>query len=76
MPIYEYVCQSCQKEFEVIRPMSQKDDAIVCEKCGGDEVKRKLALCYAHSGGSAAPGTSGGGGCNSCSGGDCGNCGH
>ncbi|OIN91698.1 MAG: FmdB family transcriptional regulator [Anaerolineae bacterium CG03_land_8_20_14_0_80_58_20] len=76
MPIYEYVCQSCKKEFETIRPMSQKDAAIACEKCGSEDVKRKLALFYAHSGGSAKPVTSGGGGCGSCSGGDCGNCGH
>ena len=76
MPIYEYVCQACKKEFETIRPMSQKDAAIACEKCGSEDVKRKLALFYAHSGGSAVPGTSGGCGCNSCSGGECGNCGH
>jgi hypothetical protein len=56
--------------------MSQKDAAIACEKCGSEDVKRKLALFYAHSGGSAVPGTSGGGACPSCSGGDCGNCGH
>jgi len=77
MPIYEYVCQSCRKEFETIRPMSQKDVSITCEKCGSRDVKRKLALVHAHNGGSAVPSTSeSGSGCGSCSGGDCGHCGH
>jgi putative FmdB family regulatory protein len=77
MPIYEYVCQNCKEEFEAIRPISQKDAAIVCEKCGSEDVKRQLAVFYAHSGGSASPATSGGGGgCASCSGGDCSHCGH
>jgi len=76
MPIYEYVCLTCKKEFEAIRPMSQKDASITCDKCGSEEVKRKLALVHAHNGGSAAPLASGGGGkCGSCSGGDCGHCG-
>ena len=77
MPIYEYVCLKCRQEFEVIRPMSQKDASIPCEKCGSKTVKRKLALVNAHNGGSSVPVASGGGGgCGSCSGGDCGHCGH
>ena len=76
MPIYEYICLSCKEEFEAIRPISQKDAVIACEKCGSRDVKRKLAVFYAHSGGSASPVTSSSGGCASCSGGDCGHCGH
>ena len=56
MPIYEYVCKSCKKEFEVIRPMSQKDAPIECEKCGSKKVKRKLAVIYAHNEQEASPG--------------------
>jgi putative FmdB family regulatory protein len=74
MPIYEYVCLSCKKEFEVIRSMSQKDAQIECEKCGSAKVKRKLALIHAQSGGSAVPGTSSS--CGSCSSGNCSSCGH
>lgn len=78
MPIYEYVCLNCKKEFETIRSISQKDASIPCEKCGSSHVKRKLALVNAHNGGSSVPAASagGGGGCGSCSGGDCGHCGH
>ena len=48
MPIYEYVCKSCKQEFEIIRPMGQKDAPLECEKCGSKKVKRKLAVFYAH----------------------------
>lgn len=76
MPIYEYICQHCRKEFETLRPMTQKDAPLACENCGSRDVKRKLALVHAHNGGSAVPVAAGGGGCGSCSGGDCGHCGH
>jgi putative FmdB family regulatory protein len=76
MPIYEYVCKSCNKEFEAIRPMSQKDAPLECEKCGSKKVKRKLAMFYPHSEGKAIAGTSGGCSCDSCSGGSCNSCGH
>lgn len=76
MPIYEYVCKACKKEFEVIRPMSQKDAAIECEKCGSKKVKRKLAVIYAHNESGSLAGTSGGCNCGSCSGGNCNSCGH
>lgn len=75
MPIYEYICQDCQHEFEVIRPMSQADTPMACAKCGGEEIKRKISVFYAESGGKAVAGMSEHS-CDSCSGGNCGSCGH
>jgi len=76
MPIYEYTCLDCKKEFEVIRPMSQADAPVACTACGKEHVKRKLALVTAMSGGRAVSGASGGTSCGSCSGGHCSTCGH
>ena len=76
MPIYEYICLDCGKDFELIRSMSQKDAPMVCAACGGENIKRKLALAVAMSGGHTVSGMSGGCNCGSCSGGDCGSCGH
>lgn len=28
MPIYQYVCEDCGKEFEIIRKFSEKDDPL------------------------------------------------
>lgn len=38
MPIYEYRCQSCGKEFELFRAVSASDDP-VCKFCGGTTKK-------------------------------------
>lgn len=33
MPIYEYWCESCSKEFEQMRPMSQSSEPGTCPTC-------------------------------------------
>jgi putative FmdB family regulatory protein len=74
MPIYEYVCLDCKKEYEILRSFSESDQPVACNACGGENVRRKLSVFYAQSGGQAVSGT--GGGCNSCAGGNCTSCGH
>ena len=76
MPIYEYICLDCKTEIEILRSFNESDQPIDCDECGSDNVKRKLSLAIAHSGGSAVSGMGGGSGCNSCAGGNCGSCGH
>jgi putative FmdB family regulatory protein len=76
MPIYEYACLDCEKKFEKIRPISQADAPLKCDKCGGEHVKRQIAVFYAMSGGHSVAGTSGGCDCGSCGGGNCASCGH
>ncbi|HEY33504.1 MAG TPA: zinc ribbon domain-containing protein [Dehalococcoidia bacterium] len=34
MPVYEYYCPKCKKEFELKRPMSEYDQPAVCSQCG------------------------------------------
>ncbi len=75
MPIYEYICLNCKHQFEAIRPMSQADAPLACQKCGAEEIKRKISLFFAESGGKAVAGMAEPS-CGSCSSGDCGNCGH
>jgi putative FmdB family regulatory protein len=75
MPIYEYVCLNCKHEFEAIRPMGKADQPMACAKCGGEEIKRKISVFYAESGGKAVSGMSGPG-CEGCAGGSCAHCGH
>jgi putative FmdB family regulatory protein len=77
MPIYEYVCLDCKKEYEILRSFNEADKPIACSECGGENVKRKLSVFYAQSGGSTVSGMGGGGGgCSSCAGGNCSSCGH
>ena len=74
MPIYEYICLDCKKEYEILCSFNEADQTIACNECGGENVKRKLSVFYAQSGGSTISGV-GGGGCDSCAGGNCGSCG-
>jgi len=55
--------------------MSQADVPMGCAACGGENIKRKLSLFFAESGGKAVAGTSAPA-CGSCAGGDCAGCGH
>ena len=34
MPIYEYWCPKCKKEFELMRPISESGSQGACPKCG------------------------------------------
>jgi len=75
MPIYEYICLDCKKEYEILRSFNEADQSIECDECGGENVKRRLSVFYAQSGGSTIS-SARGGGCSSCSGGNCAGCGH
>lgn len=74
MPIYEYICWDCGKQFEVIRPISEADAPITCQHCKGENTRRMLSVFYASSGGRVIAGnTSGCAGCTSTS---CATCKH
>jgi putative FmdB family regulatory protein len=69
MPTYEYVCQQCEKPFEVHRTMVQhaEQGAPPCPQCGSPKVTRRFAALNvavgSRSGGGAAPSCDAGGGC-------------
>ncbi len=41
MPIFEYVCKTCGKEFEKLVPSAQTK--VSCPECSGDQVVKKLS---------------------------------
>lgn len=43
MPIYEYVCKSCEHHFEALVRSSTSPDP-KCESCGGTNVERQISL--------------------------------
>ena len=67
MPIYEYECKDCGKEFEKIMSFSAKDiDSPECPGCSSHETHRRISRVSSHgqsnSGGysSSSCGSSGG----------------
>ncbi len=82
MPIYEYKCDKCSRQFEVVTmSMNEKANA-VCPKCKSRKTSRMMSqfgrgkyasLSSGSSGVGSAPGSSG---CSSCSSSNCSSCGH
>jgi len=71
MPIYEYRCNQCEREFE--KYVQGAQTRVGCPACTSERVTRRLSVVGIRStGGSvaAAPSLSGGGGC--CGVGGCG----
>jgi len=70
MPLYEYVCASCDGKFECyVRSFGEE---VACPSCQGHDVEKQLST-FAFAGG-GGPSASAGGGCG-CGRGGCG-CGH
>lgn len=77
MPIYEYRCQACEGEFDVLTSYAERDKAQVCPSCESTRT-RVLVSSFAALGGEESgltdmtPSAGGGG----CCGGSCGCGGH
>ena len=69
MPIYEYVCMSCESHFEELVRNGEQPD---CPECGAADVRKQFSVFAAHSststGFDAGPASRSGG----CCGGSCG----
>ena len=44
MPLYEYECNRCGETFELIVPISEKDNAKECPQCHSAETNRKISV--------------------------------
>jgi putative FmdB family regulatory protein len=55
MPLYEYVCNDCHREFELLIRGSERP---ACEDCGSERLTKLLSVPAAHSAGSTSFGQS------------------
>lgn len=78
MPIYEYQCNACQKEFEAL---VMGKNAPVCPSCSSPDLSRLISKCGFVSkssgpgGESQVTASSASSACGSCSSGSCATCG-
>lgn len=69
MPMYEFLCGSCEKDFETIVSSPEAVDRVECPECGSKKVHKKLSLFAKSASGAAASASTfsgysaGGGGC-------------
>jgi putative FmdB family regulatory protein len=48
MPVYDYICNDCQKVFETVLTLEEHDGKkIRCPRCGGKNVEQEAAAFYA-----------------------------
>jgi putative FmdB family regulatory protein len=47
MPIYPYICQSCDYEFDRLQKLSE-DPLKVCPECGAESLRKKLTSAAFH----------------------------
>lgn len=74
MPIYEYKCEKCDKEFEYL--VLGAGDDVTCPECEGKKVYRLMSSCSFKSGGNSdfSPSSGSSSGCSGCSSTNCGSC--
>lgn len=52
MPLYEYTCQKCQSDFELLIRGSETPE---CPSCGGKKLEKHFSVPAAHTKGSSLP---------------------
>lgn len=76
MPIYEYQCCDCRKQFETL--VFRSDEAVSCPDCGCSHTERLMSVCGFKSGGAKGAASSRMGSsassCSGCSSGNCASC--
>lgn len=63
MPLYEYHCERCERDFEKRRAIKEADAPVQCPECANQEVTRKLSLFVALGKRDSGTRELGGGGC-------------
>ena len=47
MPIYDYFCNDCHKNFELVLSLHENDEEVKCPKCGSKNVEQEAAAFFA-----------------------------
>ena len=75
MPLYEYVCPTCELKFEKLRPLRQADEGVPCPRCQ-QEARRVMSTFACFSKGENGQTASvGGSSCAGCTSSSCSTCG-
>lgn len=48
MPLYEYFCENCQKEFTLLQSTSFNKEETVCSECHSSKVRYQMSTFSSH----------------------------
>jgi len=71
MPLFEYVCDKCGKEFEEL--VRSPDEKVCCPSCKSSKVEKKMSV-FAHKSGEKFRSSSSSSSCSSCTASSCSSC--
>jgi len=54
MPMYEYTCTKCQRDFELLRELSQRDEKCQCPHCQAKGKMPRKSSLFSSAGNSGA----------------------
>jgi len=43
MPIYEYQCQECEENFEILQLSCEEQAAVGCPQCGSEQTEKLIS---------------------------------
>jgi putative FmdB family regulatory protein len=58
MPIYEFVCGKCEKDFELLVRSAKWEGEAACPHCGSKKLSKKLSVFASQAAGSSTGGES------------------
>jgi len=74
MPIYEFHCEKCGRDFDQLFRTADVPRAVGCPRCGGKKTRRKLSLFGMKSSGGRSDGAVRRSSCGSCHASSCAGC--
>jgi putative FmdB family regulatory protein len=54
MPLFEFVCTECEQSFEELLRNADAASQVICPRCGGGQVRRKLSTFASKSSGGSS----------------------
>ncbi len=70
MPLYDFICRSCGREFETLVMGSSRP---ACPECGSEDLQKQMSVFARKSKGGSGAGS--GSNCSGCSSSNCSSCG-
>jgi putative FmdB family regulatory protein len=58
MPLYEFVCNKCERDFELLVRSAHWEGEAACPHCGSKRLSKKLSVFASHTTGGSAGGES------------------